>query len=64
MDNQKTTMKAVIANGPKDYKIVYDKPIPTLRDGEVLVKVLATGICKFSFLFHRKKFPLNYFRWF
>ena len=39
-------MKAIIANGPKDYKLIYDKPIPKIQDGQVLVKVLATGICK------------------
>ncbi|CAF4544213.1 unnamed protein product, partial [Rotaria sp. Silwood1] len=38
-------MKAVIANGPKDYKLIYDKPIPTIQDGEVLVRVLTSGIC-------------------
>ncbi|CAF1188964.1 unnamed protein product [Adineta ricciae] len=38
-------MKAVIAHGPKEYKFVDDKEIPKLKDGEVLVKVLATGIC-------------------
>lgn len=48
--DSKTNMKAVIANGPKDYKIVYDKPIPTLQEGQVLVKVLANGICKNSLL--------------
>lgn len=41
-----TNMKAVIANGPKDYKLIYDKPVPVMQDGQVLVKVLATGICK------------------
>jgi threonine dehydrogenase-like Zn-dependent dehydrogenase len=41
-------MRAIIANGPKDYTTVTDKPIPTIQDGEVLVKVLATGICKYS----------------
>jgi len=56
-------MKAVIANGPKDYKLIYDKPIPTIKDGEVLVKVLATGICNISF-FHQIIFHLNCFRWF
>ncbi|CAF1231424.1 unnamed protein product [Rotaria sordida] len=40
-----TNMKAVIANGPKDYKLIYDKPIPKIQDGEVLVKVLVNGIC-------------------
>ena len=39
-------MKAVIAHGPKEYEFVNDKEIPKLKDGEVLVKVLATGICK------------------
>jgi threonine dehydrogenase-like Zn-dependent dehydrogenase len=42
-------MKAVIANGPKDYKLIYDKPIPKIQDGQVLVKVLANGICNVSF---------------
>ncbi|UJR38664.1 hypothetical protein I4U23_031330 [Adineta vaga] len=38
-------MNAVIANGPKDYQFVDNKSIPILKDGEILVKVLATGIC-------------------
>ncbi|CAF4008468.1 unnamed protein product [Rotaria sp. Silwood2] len=40
-----TNMKAVIANGPKDYKLISDKPIPTIKDGETLVRVLTSGIC-------------------
>jgi D-arabinose 1-dehydrogenase-like Zn-dependent alcohol dehydrogenase len=56
-------MKAVIANGPKDYTLVYDKPIPKIQDGQVLVKVLANGICNVSF-FCQIMFHLNSFRWF
>jgi len=40
-------MKAVIAMGPDDYQLVENHPTPALGDGEVLVKVLATGICKY-----------------
>ncbi|CAF4767001.1 unnamed protein product [Rotaria sp. Silwood1] len=39
-------MKAVIANGPKDYKLIYDKSMPKIQDGQVLVKVLASGLCR------------------
>jgi D-arabinose 1-dehydrogenase-like Zn-dependent alcohol dehydrogenase len=42
-------MKAVIANGPKDYQLVHDRAKPVLKEGEVLIKVLATGICRFVF---------------
>lgn len=52
-------MKAVIANGPKDYQLIYDKPIPTLNDGEVLVKVLATGICTFILCYNRAHFDIR-----
>ncbi|CAF1546320.1 unnamed protein product [Rotaria sp. Silwood1] len=39
-------MKAVIAKGPEDYKLIYDKPMPKIQDGQVLVKVLGSGLCR------------------
>ena len=39
-------MKAIVANGPKDYQVVTDRPIPKITEGQVLVKVVVTGICK------------------
>ncbi|HEW93053.1 MAG TPA: erythritol/L-threitol dehydrogenase [Thermotogaceae bacterium] len=37
-------MKAVVVYGPKDYRFE-ERPVPEVGFGEVLVKVLATGIC-------------------
>ncbi|CAF1435392.1 unnamed protein product [Rotaria sordida] len=54
-----SNMKAVIANGPKDYKLIYDKPMPKIQDGQVLVKVLASGICSSDL----KMYEGNEFYW-
>ena len=41
---QPTTMKAVKVHGPEDYRLE-EVPVPRIVPGEVLVKVLAGGIC-------------------
>jgi len=38
------TMRAVVVYGPKDYRLE-EKPVPKIGPEEILVKVLATGIC-------------------
>ena len=38
------TMKAVVVYGPQDYRLE-ERPVPSIGPGEVLVKILATGIC-------------------
>ncbi|WP_324716587.1 alcohol dehydrogenase catalytic domain-containing protein [Carboxydochorda subterranea] len=38
------TMDAVVVHGPRDYRWE-SRPVPEVGPGEVLVKVLATGIC-------------------
>lgn len=37
-------MKALVYYGPKEYRLE-DKPIPSIKKGEVLLKVVAAGIC-------------------
>ncbi|NPV80783.1 MAG: alcohol dehydrogenase catalytic domain-containing protein [Firmicutes bacterium] len=37
-------MKAVVVHGPEDYRLE-ERPVPKAGPGEVLVKVLATGVC-------------------
>ena len=39
-----TTMHAVVAHGPYDYRHE-EVPVPTIGPGEILLKVLACGIC-------------------
>ena len=39
-----TTMKAVRVHGPHDYRLE-QVPVPAIGPGEVLVRVLATGVC-------------------
>lgn len=38
------TMQAVVVHGVQDYRIT-ELPVPEVCEGEVLVKILATGIC-------------------
>ena len=38
------TMRAVVCHGPEDYRLE-ELPVPTIGPGEVLVRVLAAGIC-------------------
>src|ERR671937_1720123 len=38
------TMRAAVLFGPRDFRIV-EKPVPTLGEGEVLVKVAMCGTC-------------------
>ncbi|MGQ9627256.1 MAG: alcohol dehydrogenase catalytic domain-containing protein [Anaerolineae bacterium] len=38
------TMKAVVVHGIKDYRLE-EVPVPKISSGEVLIKVLATGVC-------------------
>lgn len=38
------TMRAVIAHGPHDYRLA-ERPVPMPGPGEVLIRVLSTGIC-------------------
>ena len=38
------TMKAVVTHGPGDYRME-EVPVPRAEPGEVVVKVLAAGIC-------------------
>ncbi|KAK3322272.1 chaperonin 10-like protein [Apodospora peruviana] len=45
MDNNKTTMKAVVFEGPRKVS-VQDRPIPTLQSPkDIIVKVQATALC-------------------
>ena len=37
-------MKAVVCRGPRDYRLE-EIPVPDVRDGDVLIKVTACGIC-------------------
>ncbi len=37
-------MKAAVLHAPADLR-VEDVPVPHIKDGEVLVKVMAAGIC-------------------
>ncbi|KAI9011641.1 alcohol dehydrogenase zinc-binding domain protein [Hyaloraphidium curvatum] len=39
-----TMMQAVVCHGPRDYRLE-TQPLPTLSDGDILVKVEAVGIC-------------------
>jgi threonine dehydrogenase-like Zn-dependent dehydrogenase len=41
---QSATMRAVKVHGPEDYRLE-EVPVPRIGPGEVLVKILATGIC-------------------
>ena len=38
------TMKAIIVHGVEDYRCE-ERPVPGIGPGEVLIRVLATGIC-------------------
>lgn len=38
------TMQAVMCHGPEDYRLE-ERPVPTPGPGEVLIRVLSTGIC-------------------
>jgi threonine dehydrogenase-like Zn-dependent dehydrogenase len=38
------TMQCVVAHGPRDYRLA-ERPVPAPGPGEVLVRVLSTGIC-------------------
>ena len=56
-------MKAVVATGSKQVDFVADRPEPTLKDGEVLVRVAASPIQPSDFLnisgaFPQTKFPI------
>ncbi len=39
-----TTMRAVVCHGPQDYRLE-NVPVPQIQAGEVLVRILAAGIC-------------------
>lgn len=39
-----STQKAVVIQGPKEAKLVTDRPIPKLRDGYILVKTVAVAL--------------------
>ncbi len=45
MNNIPKTMKAMVMFGINDIRMVTDKPVPTPKAGEVLVKVAACGLC-------------------
>lgn len=56
------TMKALRYSKPKEWEIVYDQPLPELRENDVLVKVKACGVCGTDLHIHDgefiAKFPL------
>lgn len=56
-------MKSLVYKGPQDFQIE-EKPTPSIRSGEVLVKVLACGLCGtdvriFKYGHHAVKVPIT-----
>ena len=54
------TMQAVVVHGVEDYRLS-EVPVPEIGPGEVLVRVLATGVCVYGPKFVRRslKVPLE-----
>src|SRR5919204_4719573 len=51
-----TTMRAAVLFGPRDFRVV-EKPVPTLGEGEVLVKVAMCGTCGTDLKIQEHPFP-------
>ncbi|KAI9677707.1 MAG: hypothetical protein M1829_002479 [Trizodia sp. TS-e1964] len=62
MSDLPKTMKALRYSKPEHFEIVNDAPLPTIRDGDVLIKVKACGVCGTDLHIHEgefiAKFPL------
>jgi L-iditol 2-dehydrogenase len=51
-----TAMRAAVLFGPHDFRVV-EKPVPTLGEGEVLVKVAMCGTCGTDLKIQEQPFP-------
>lgn len=45
MSNLPQKMKALVAYGPSEYKLVSDFPVPKAEDGDIIIKIEACGVC-------------------